>query len=113
MRAMLAVILTATILVASMPIDAQENLQQPPSVEAGGLARGLRVQVELQNGDLIVGVVGARFNDGLYIEQPTPIFVRYRDVRAFRNPDTGEIVGIPQPSRQDNRWVKRVAIAAV
>jgi hypothetical protein len=108
MRAALTTILIASILASTVPAKAQEPPGPPPRTEQRALARGERVDVELRNGRHVAGAVGDRFNGGLTVEQPGPIFVRYRDILAIRDSDTGAIIVVPRPRGPD--WTKRILV---
>jgi hypothetical protein len=110
MRAALATVLVANILASAVPATALD-LGQPPPTEQRALARGERVDVELRNGRHVAGAVGDRFNNGFTVEQPAPTFVRYRDVLAIRNQDTGAIIVVPRPRGTD--WNRRVLVGVV
>jgi len=78
------------------------------------LAEGSRVGVDLEDGRRIIGTVShaALQDDGVYLTPatgPAP-FVRYRDMRALVDPDSGALIAALRSPR--GAWVTP-AIAAV
>lgn len=80
------------------------------------LNRGDLIAIELTDRERLRGVVGARLNTGFEIQLPDaerPRFVKYGDVRAWLDPDTGEILGYTKyvSDPVDRRWVGPVVVS--
>jgi hypothetical protein len=108
--------LLACFVAQSLAAGAQESHRQPSETNLRtSLNRGERIAIELTDHEQLTGLVGARLNHGFEL-QPTdagkPRFVKYSDVTAILDPDTGEVVGYPLNSADpaDVRWVKPVLI---
>jgi hypothetical protein len=109
MRSISALALIVGIVCSAFPAAAQDAVR--PVVDLRGtLTRGERISVELMDGRTVSGVVGDSWTLGFMIERPpaTAAFVRYLEVIALRDPDTGAVIEKALPQRQNQktpRWV--------
>lgn len=109
-------ILLACFVVRSLAAGAQERQRQPSETNLRtSLNRGERIGIQLTGNEQLTGLVGVRLNHGFELLLPDvdkPRFVKYSEVRAVLDPDTGEVLSYPVNSADpaDNRWVKPVLI---
>jgi len=108
--------LLACVVIQSAAVRAQDEHRQPSETNLRtSLGRGERIAIELTDHEQLTGLVDARLNHGFELLLPDadkPRFIRYSDVKAVLDPDTGEVVSYPVNSADpvDSRWVKPVLI---
>jgi hypothetical protein len=81
--------------------------------DAARLKPGVRIAVELVSGPPVAGTVRSADGGG-FIVQPNagePVFVAFRSVLAYLDPDTGKVIA--QPRIADTRVLKATVITAV
>jgi len=104
----------ACLFVQTVPAGAQNASQPQSSPDLRiSLNRGDRIAVELADRERLTGIVGSRLNNGFELQWPGEMrFVKYRDVRALLDPDTGDVLSYPTylPDPVDRRWVGPVVI---
>ena len=116
MRRGITWMLLACFFAQSVPAGAQDRPHQQPSPDLRtSLNRGERIAIELTDHEQLIGIVGSRLNNGFEVELPGSggsRFVKYEQVRALLDPDTGEVLSYPTYSRDpvDRRWTGPVLI---
>jgi hypothetical protein len=114
LRNVIAVALVVT--VGLHAVAAAQDTARPAGDIRTDLVEGARVGLELVDGRHLVGAVGTRTDDGFYMgdSADAPSFVRYRDVLAVLDPDTGRVIQTytPPPNHR-RRTIVIVIVAAV
>ena len=99
MKSAISLALSMWLVSSAFPVAAQDGIAATPGPIARAISRtdlveGARVGLELVDGRHLVGEVGTRTDDGFYMGDTADArsFVRYRDVRALLDPDTGTVI---------------------
>ena len=122
MKAVLSFTLVLALMLPAHPV-AQERSDVPAIQEAeapqiadvrAALDGHSRVSVRLHRGETVTGTVTHRTADGLYIAHPPsgPRFVRYSEVVAILNPDSGVVEARVEPQPSESHSTRRAAIIA-
>jgi hypothetical protein len=95
-------------------LQATATGQQPGRGEPTALSVGESVDIEFRNGSRVLGTVVASSPDRVYVEQSTghTASIRWLDVRAIQDLDTGTAVAIPMRAKITHRYAKALLIGA-